>query len=449
MRRLFLALLILPWPSIAVAAEPFARAAIENKADIVPGQQVRLDVDILVPDFFTSPPQFPLFEVPNALVTLPEERAYNITETVDGVAYSGIRKAYAIIPQTAGTFTLPPITVELGYPIEGKPSKATVTVPSVTFDVKSSGATAGNAQPFPAGKLTVTQSFDRDLRSLKVGDAVVRTITVSAENTQAIVMPAVEVGTATGLRQYAKTPRVEDGLSDGRNPVSRRTETYVYTADKSGNFEIPAVSYVWFDVADRQTKTASLPAIELSIAAADQQTAIKPVVKEAPAESPWIHRRKTAAAILSGLALLAIAYAARGVPSVLAAWMAEFRARRVASYSHRLKLFRQTIANGEEKDIYRELQAWSRSLGYRTLAEWAETGSHELRREIDILSGRLFGSSPDLLDRKVLAANIDIGHESRHRTKSALPPLNPSFPAAERQKVSALPSIVTAPPRAS
>jgi hypothetical protein len=429
MRKLLLILLVLSFPSVAIAAGPFARAAVENKGSIVPGQQMRLDVDILVPDFFTSPPQFPLFDIPNALVTLPDERASNFTETVDGVQYSGIRRAYAIIPQAAGKFAIPEIEVDLGYSVDGHPTKATVKVPSVAFEVAAPAtptAPAGDTISFVASELTIKQSFDRDLHSLKVGDALVRTITISAGDTQAMVMPAVAAGTTEGLRQYAKAPRIEDGVSEGRDTISRRTETYVYTAEKSGSFVIPAIAYPWLDPADHQAKTATLPSVPLVIADATSETAIRPVLDKAAPQSPWIRRRKIAAGILAALALLAVAYLARSIPSALVRMVALARLRHSTSPGHRLRQLRRTIATAKEKEIYQGLHAWSRSLGYKTLEAWAADGSDDLKRQVEALAEGLFGGGRRQLDRTVLARNVVLRSRVSGHTSSPLPPLNPT-----------------------
>jgi hypothetical protein len=85
--------------SDAAAQEPIIRAKIEEAGTIVPGQQVHLVLNVLAPGFFTSPPQFPLFALPHALVTLPDERSQNVTDTINGIQFSGIQKRYSIIPQ--------------------------------------------------------------------------------------------------------------------------------------------------------------------------------------------------------------------------------------------------------------------------------------------------------------------------------------------------------------
>jgi hypothetical protein len=426
MRKVMLVALSLIAPADAWAAEPFARASVENENGIVPGQQVRVDVDILVSDFFTSPPQFPLFDVPNALVTLPEERADNLTQTVDGVTYSGIRRAYAVVPQVAGTFVIPEIDVELGYAVDGKRTKATVKVPSVSFTATAPASATGGATSFAANDLAIEQSFDRDIHSLKVGDAVVRTIVVTAKDTQAMIMPPVAVGTAPGLHQYAKAPKIEDGISIGRATASRRTETYVYTADKDGSFVIPVVAYPWFDVAHHEAKTSSLPSIQVTVAAAVSETAIKPMLEKAKVASPWVHRKIVAAYILAALALLGLAWIGREFPAAIISKFCDARMGRLASRGHRLKMLQQTIRTGNEREIYSGLHVWSRSLGYRTLDEWACDGSDDLRHRVELLSRRLFHSGQQELDRNKLKAEVDFRPAVTSHTSSALPPLNPT-----------------------
>ncbi|OCJ02542.1 hypothetical protein A6U87_19330 [Rhizobium sp. AC44/96] len=425
MMKLILSIVLLLAPSIAWSAEPFARATVEDGDGIVPGQQVRVDVDIYVPDFFTSPPQFPLFDLPNALVTLPAERSQNVTQTIDGVQYSGIRKAYAIVPQVSGAFTLPEFAVEFGYSVQGKPEKATVTVPSVSFAVKGSPA-QGEQAALAASNLTVEQAFDHDARSLKVGDALTRTITITAQNTQAMMIPPLDAGTVTGLRQYENAPAIQDGIEVGRDTASRRTETYIYTADNEGSFVIPAVSYAWFDISSHESKSASLPAVTVDVsAAAASSTGIKPVLEEPQHPLPHVNRQRIAIAILSLLAVAALVRIGFKLFPALAARLRSARERHRSSHGYRLKLLQQTIQNGSEAEIYASLAAWSRRLGYRTLAEWLRGAPEELKSQVDILARTLFKAAGSKIDRTKLAAAVDFRTADAPVVNPVLPPLNP------------------------
>lgn len=140
------------------------------------------------------------------MVSLSKERSENIMETVNDVRFTGIRKSLAVVPETAGAFTLPPFRVTFGQSVNGTATKSSVEVPSVSFNVENAGVSETPAVMFAARNVTLQQSFDRDSKSLRVGDALVRTITVTAENTQAMMIPPLNVGTVPDLKHYEKTP---------------------------------------------------------------------------------------------------------------------------------------------------------------------------------------------------------------------------------------------------
>lgn len=413
-------------PCAALAAGPFAQVSVEDGGKIVPGQQVRIDVDVFVPDFFTSPPQFPLFDMPNAWVTLSEGRSENVRRTLDGVDYSGIRKTYAIVPQVSDTFTTPPIEIAFGYSVNGAPAKGKVEAPSISFTVVPSSGE--NPIAFAAINLVMEQSFDRNPQSLKAGDALVRTITLSAGETQAMLMPPVSAGTADGLHQYQKPPKIDDGIATGRDTVSRRTETYVYTADKEGSFRIPAISYPWFDVASHEAKIASLPAIPVTVAAAQTGTAIKPVLDDAPRRSPHAIRQMLSLVIAGLLAIAAFVWIARRTLPLFAAEIRNARQRHLTSYGNRLKQVRAVIHSGTEAEIYAALQSWSCSLGHRTLADWSANGPASLKTQIGNLSQRLFHSGGAEIDRRQLAVDAGFRQSAEIVRASPLAALNPHGP---------------------
>ncbi len=427
MIKVILVIALLLAPSLAFGAEPLARITVEGKNGIVPGQQVLVDVDVYVPDFFTSPPQFPLFDLPNALVTLPDGRSQNLTETIDGVQYTGIRKTYAIVPQVSGSYTLPAFGIDFGHAPDGKPTKATVNVPAVSFSVEGS-AGKGQDVTFAASNLTVEQTFDHDARSMKVGDALTRTISITAQDTQAMMIPPLDPGAVAGLHRYENAPSIQDGIDVGRDTASRRTETYVYTADKEGAFVLPAVSYTWFDASSHESKSASLPAMTINVSAADSSSPeIKPVLEDTPHPLPYVRRQKAAIAIAFLLAVCALIWVGyRALPAIRSR-LDIVREKRRSSYSHRLTGLKKTILTASEMEVYAALQQWSRHLGFRTLEMWARSGSEELRSEVDVLSRKLFKLDGGNFDRHALASAIDFKQAAAVASHTSLPPLNPEY----------------------
>ncbi|WP_457813293.1 BatD family protein [Sinorhizobium meliloti] len=118
----------------ALSADPLARASLQSKGTLYAGQQILIDVDVLVPNYFLQPPQFPAIDLPGAIVTLDDGRALNLNETIDGTAYSGIRRTYIVTPQSPGDFTLPPAVITFGYaavPPSGHPRRSYASTASL------------------------------------------------------------------------------------------------------------------------------------------------------------------------------------------------------------------------------------------------------------------------------------------------------------------------------
>ncbi|MBY5786688.1 protein BatD [Rhizobium leguminosarum] len=429
--RLLMLLIGLLTSTYVFAAEPFGRASIEDAERIVPGQQVHVVVDVFAPEFFTSPPQFPLFDVPDALVTLSSDRAQNLVQTIDGVQFSGIRRSYAVVPEKTGSFSLPVVEIDLGYSVDGTPVKGMVKVTLPSFEVGASSHQS--ATPFAARGLTMTQSFDRDPASLKVGDALVRTIVVFAEDTQAMLIPPVEVGTTTsGVTRYEKPAALADGIEQrgiGRSVEtgSTRTETVVYTASSAGRFPLPAISYPWFDVDGQVLSAATLPAADLVVAQAAATERIRPELQagvDASASRAW--RGWFLVILLCAIDLAVAAFAWRRLPAIRT-WVADARARRRNSPRRRLGRIRTIIGVGDDLAVYRGLQDWSRKLGYRTTSEWVEAEAcPRLTVQLAILERRLFRSRDVQWDRAALASAITLPTADRRPAKPALPDLNPT-----------------------
>jgi hypothetical protein len=423
--------------SVGFAAEPFTRAAVEDTGRIVPGQQVQISIDVFVPDFFTSPPQFPLFDLPNAIVTLPDDRAQNLVETIDGVQYAGIRRTYAVVPETSGTFTLPPAVITLGYSQDGKPVSGETTLPATSFTVAEAPGGATGSLTFAARGLTISQSFDRDPSSMKVGDALVRTITVFAENTQAMMIPAIPYAASAGMKQYAKSPQIADGVEAGdRTTGSTRTETITYVAEAVGRFEIPAVSYPWFDVDAQAKDVADLPATSVKVSeAAAAPTELAPQIEQtdAPSDRAWLSKRTlSVAAVL----ITAVAVVCWLVFRALSWLRSKLRVLRKSQRNSERRKFKNLVASIRVDDpltIYRSLEGWTRSAGYESISKWVTASRDgDVASETEKLQKEIFG-----LDRNhpgfnrtalVLAVRAARGQSNNPKSvvpPSSLPKLNP------------------------
>jgi len=258
-----------------------------------------------------------------------------MTETIDGVQYSGIRRNYAIVPETAGTYTLPPATIDFKYSDDGKFIQGTAQLPPTQFTAVSPTGSDKTALPFAARDVSLTQSFDRDPAKLKAGEALVRTVTIFAGNTQAMMIPPLEIGQAQGLQTYSQSPQLADGVNRDQIDGSSRTETITYVAAAPGTFQLPSISLEWFDTLTKTTKTASLPAVDLSVAEAQAPTErIAPNVQASEAAAPAARQRTMrmiAVATLLIAVLSAVFLAGRRWLSPIRQWLTQRRQMRAES----------------------------------------------------------------------------------------------------------------------
>ena len=434
-RLLALGLWLLP-AAVAVAAEPFARATVQDNNGIVPGQQVLVTVDVFVPDFFTAPPQFPLFDIPDAIVTLPDGRALNKVETIDGTQYSGISRTYAVIPEAVGTFALPPVVIPLGYSQNGKPVAGTVSLPSARFTVGAPSGDVAASLAFAARDLTITRSFDRDPATLKAGDALVGTVTIFARDTQAMMMPAIALEKPEGMSVYAKAPKIADGVEAAdRTTGSTRTETITYVARSAGKFEIPPISYPWLDVETHQATTAVLAAAAVVVAPPPAASSgIAPVIEDREGGSTI---RTSLTKKLGRVALLAGAMSVIGwlawlsIPSVRRWWNFYQHSERTTR-KRKMAALLAAIRTDDPATVYRCLDVWTRSLGFTSIAGWVSvTRDPEVERQLAILERNLFDppADPVPFDRAAFARTLKrhaaLPPGPAHGIRSGLPEINP------------------------
>lgn len=432
-RSLALLLFLLAASAGLQAAEPVVRVEILTQPPIVSGQQVEIQVDVLVPNFFLSSPKFPVFDLPDAIVTLPDTGALNLVETIDGQSYAGIRRIYLVTPQAPGDFSLPQAKISFTYAaVPGQTSEGAVTLPPRTFTVAGAPAGGGTA----ATRITVTQDIDRDPKSLKEGDTLVRIVTITAEGMQAMMIPVPQFDTPPGVRLYPHDPLLSDNLDQRKGPLGgKRVDKVTYAFEKAGSYALPAIAIGWYDPKTQKHEVAEAPEITVTVVAAPGFTpAIKPPDtsdETAPRHPvPWTTLAWGAGALF-GLALLVWL-----VPSLWAALSLWWRARRhryEQSEAYSFRQFSTACRRGEGARVYAALQSWAGRAKAAPLRDWLRRGGDSAALiEYEQLEARLFAGVPDTrsFDAGKLLAAITLARRKwlerdSETTGPALPPLNP------------------------
>ncbi|WP_323815666.1 BatD family protein [Cellvibrio sp. NN19] len=397
----FLRCLLLLGLCVAISAwaqEPkvIARASLENAEPVVAGQQVRLTVDALTNTFFTNAPTYPAVKLPNAIMTLLDERALYLNESIDNEQWSGVSRAYIITPTGDGDITIPPLELTL-YPGQSE-TPMTATTQAITIKVKSLPRPAGTEKLLVSTEVKIQQTLDRKLDGLKVGDAITRTIEIQAAGAQGMLIPPVKFSKIAGLDVYPKTGTVDDKIKDRAGFAGgTRTDAATYVIQTTGNYTLPEITLEWWNPASGKSEKVSAPAIEFN-AAANPNNAEFSLPQDTASKLTLFLNWHFIGLIASAALLLASAIylLSHYLPRLLAywhAWKAEQQARYAASELAAFKQLEQAIATGDAAQIYSALLNWAEHPENQQSLDDLCNKNPELATQINSLRTALFDTA--------------------------------------------------------
>ena len=247
--------------------QPVIRAKLLPTNKIIVGQPIRLVVEVLAPNYFTGAPDFPPFELDGAIVTLSDDRPEHFNEQQGSSAFAGIRRFYLIYPEQAGRFTIPALAISIPY--ASKPPESTdasVVLPPLGFTAALPPEAQGLDYFLPTTQLTIQQQWSAPLTNVHVGDAVSRTVVITAQKMQAMLIPPLPLTAPEGIRVYPKSPDVESKKSPiGEFLAGVRTECVSYVFTKAGDYLLPEVKLTWWNLSTRKLVTSTLPTTTIHV----------------------------------------------------------------------------------------------------------------------------------------------------------------------------------------
>lgn len=420
MRRL-LALSILAWTSATLAQDPpdpIIRVSLEPETVNV-GEAAALRITVLAPTWFPQPPEFPSFEVPNALVRLPPNSSRATSERIGRNTWAGVTRRYEVYPLIGARFRLGGDSVRVTVADPGNPARQyDLPIPDIELRaVVPPGA--ASLDPFIAGtRFEVTRQIDGELDGLEAGSAVVVTYTAELDGLHAMFIPSLAPDLEqAGLSVYTETPQVDDSTP------ARREEKVTLVFETGGDFTVPASGFEWWNTSTDSVETIVLDAATLSVVG---PLPMEPVGVE-PETAAW-RGRLAGVALLLGAALLA-----RFAMPRLRGWYRRRETRVRASESFAFKSVLKAVRRDNSRAIHEALLAWAARLDpaidSRRFA--ASYGDPELLAAIDSLSRSRYGESAagdagnHDLGRLLAAARQRYLAARRAGGSTVLPRLNP------------------------
>lgn len=354
--RVAFGLVIWTFPGIALAA---GQALVEMSGvpeqRITAGERTNFDIKLTVEGQFSGPTYIDLPEVSGALLFREDERPVLSSRTAADTTLVTATYGVAFIAQRGGKITIPPITARFASKdrYDTPPVSHRLRTDPVDLEVEVPPGARGNEWILSSRSLKVTEAWSAESETLGVGDALDRTITLTARDIPAMLLPAPETSGPEGVSVYIDTPVVTDNLERGEKEA-KRVDRFTYVFSQEGTFEIPALGVRWWDPANEQWQQEELPARTVRVTALPESGA---VAEAAGGTAAAFEMTRFLGTLLLGSVLI-VALWFGTTRTRLGSWWMTWRANLAASEAVKWRQLRKVCRSGNPGDMYRALNDW-------------------------------------------------------------------------------------------
>jgi hypothetical protein len=236
-----------------------------------------------------------------SLEALGEPNQYQ--SVLDGVEVTVVDQSYRVTANTAGDYTLNGIgfkgSVVYGDNRSGTTKLVSANTPAKQFKIHVSPIpNQYQGEWLPAANLSLNQrwgdssgnTISTDSYQTTVGESITREISLDVEGLASEHIPNLKVNYPASIRVYQEKPQFQD-LGNGK---TRMTVKQVLIAQQQGEVHLSDVSLNWWDTSNSVTKTATLPGLDIQIAAGSglsNEPLAAPVVSDSKTETVTVYER--------------------------------------------------------------------------------------------------------------------------------------------------------------
>jgi hypothetical protein len=217
------------------------------------------------------------------------------TEEIDGVNYKVNENRFVIFPQNSGDFMIEPVqfraytqtrsslenpdllTTETRQRIELQSNAHQIRVLPVP------GSFPGTNW-LPSTDISISESWSRPLETMQIGDSVVRSIHVKAEDLFSSMLLSLNFTADSSMRAYPTAPEQVD-IRENIGTRSEHIQNITLVATQAGQLTLPEIAIPWWNTATDSLAYARLPARDIDILTADGLQ-FRPKEKNSTSEEP-------------------------------------------------------------------------------------------------------------------------------------------------------------------
>ncbi|GMQ48291.1 BatD family protein [Vibrio sp. 10N] len=257
-----------------------------GKAELYPKESTTLDARIIVkvdPRMLQNPSLSDPIASGVDISPIGEPKQYQAV--LDGVEVLIVDQSYRVTAKRSGDFSIVAPTLRGGVLYSNQRSGSTkilsldAKAPEVALSVLPIPENY-NGIWLPTPSLTASQTWtldngelvNSDSLSLQTGDALTRTLSVTAQGVSAEQMPELTIRNPNAFRVYPEKP----SFTDNGNGSITMTLKQVLIAKSPQTVTLPSVEIQWWNTLDKRAATTTLNGLEIEIKPGEQSAAIPP-----------------------------------------------------------------------------------------------------------------------------------------------------------------------------
>ncbi|MEZ5582657.1 MAG: hypothetical protein R3F37_07725 [Candidatus Competibacteraceae bacterium] len=264
--RVLLTMVLLSSAGSALALEARADFRVAGDGPFWVGQRIVVEIDLLSTGFTFSNQQFDLPDLPGVVSIPPDNATLNLSESIDGETWQGMRYQLSLFVLKPGAIELLPLSVSfsvaMGYGSEPEPFR--FTSEPLRIEVKLPPNAEGLVGLVTTSRFALQTDWQPEPTGLKVGDALTLTVQRRAADVPGAAIPPFELATVDGLTAYPAEPEISDSTARG-DLTGERIDKVTYVLQKPGDYQVPGSTVHWFDPTTKTLHSEEIAPLEFTV----------------------------------------------------------------------------------------------------------------------------------------------------------------------------------------
>ena len=222
-----------------------------DRSKVYVGEPVEVSIGIYTSTWFTKGVNFGNIKVNGAFTVY--FRSVSSSKQMDGKNYAGVVAIYNVFPYDNKDLIFPSLEFTVETPNDGdsKGVKRVVKTKARNISVKAVPNNYDQDEWLVSSSVSVNESWQGDLKNVKIGNVIQRTIYRKAFGTVSELIPPIKWDSVQGVSVYPT--RAEINSEKSKTSISAsRSDGVRYLFEKEGTVTLPEITVTWWN--PRQNK---------------------------------------------------------------------------------------------------------------------------------------------------------------------------------------------------